>query len=216
MTRRLSNIALYTAACGAAIILSASTAFAQNSAPVITPIVSTIPDPVDEPLSAPMTLEVDASDIARAIYRVKQSIPVESGKPVILLYPEWLPGKHGPRGALAELTGLKFTAGGVPVKWTRDPVEVYAFHLDVPAGATSVQAEFQFLTPLRNSEGRRVITPEMMNVQWEQVALYPAGHFTRAIKVKPSITLPDGWTGVAAFQTRGVRPGECVGSEAPY
>jgi predicted metalloprotease with PDZ domain len=173
--------------------------FAQNSAPKITPIVSRIPDPVDTPLSAPMTLEVDATDIARSIFSVKQTIPVEAGKPLVLLYPQWLPGKHGPRGAISELVGLTITANGKPVAWTRDPVEVYAFHVDVPAGAASVQVQFQFLSPVRGSEGRVAITPEMMNVQWEQVALYPAGHFTRAIMVRPSIILPAGWTGIAAL-----------------
>jgi predicted metalloprotease with PDZ domain len=174
-------------------------ASAQNSAPQPTPIVASVPNPVDRPLSSPMTLEVDATDIARSIFNVKQTVPVEAGKPLVLLYPQWLPGKHGPRGALAELTGMKVTAGGKPLKWTRDPVEVYAFHIDVPAGTKSVTAEFQFLAPLKESEGRINVTPDMMNVQWEQVALYPAGHFTRAIKVKPSITLPKGWTGVAAL-----------------
>ncbi len=174
-------------------------AVAQNSAPQPLPIVASVPDPVDRPSSAPMVLEVDATDIARAIFNVKQTIPVEAGTPLVLLYPQWLPGKHGPRGALAELTGLKVTAGGKLLKWTRDPVEVYAFHVDTPAGTKSVTAEFQFLAPLKDSEGRINVTPDMMNVQWEQVALYPAGHFTRAIKVKPSITLPKGWTGVAAL-----------------
>lgn len=172
---------------------------AQNSAPQPVTIAKTVPDPVDRPLVAPMSLEVDATDIGRAIYRVKQRIPVEAGKPLILLYPEWLPGKHGPRGALAELTGLKFRVNGNLVKWTRDPVEVYAFHVDTPAGAKWVDAEFQFTSPVRTNEGRIVITPAMMNVQWEQVALYPAGHFTRSIAVKPSIILPEGWTGIAAL-----------------
>jgi predicted metalloprotease with PDZ domain len=71
--------------------------------------------------------------------------------------------------------------------------------VDVPAGASMVDVEFQFTAPVRESEGRVNVTPTMMNVQWEQVALYPAGHFTRAIEVRPSITLPDGWTGVAAL-----------------
>jgi predicted metalloprotease with PDZ domain len=188
-------------AYGSALIalLLSSTARAQNSAPVVTPIVSTIPAAADTPLSAPMELTVDATDIARSIFRVKQTIPVDAGKPLILLYPQWLPGKHGPRGALAELAGLTFTANGKPVTWTRDPVEVYAFHIDVPAGSKSVQAEFQFLAPVRGSEGRINVTQDMMNVQWEQVALYPAGHFTRAIRVRPSITLPQGWTGIAAL-----------------
>ncbi len=179
--------------------LLAGSAFAQNSAPQPVPIVSKIPDPVDRPLTAPMTLDVDATDITRAIFRVKQTIPVDPGTQLILLYPEWLPGKHGPRGALAELTGLKITSGGELLKWTRDPVEVYAFHVNISAATRSVTAEFQFLAPLKDTEGRINVTPDMMNVQWEQVALYPAGHFTRAIKVKPSITLPKGWTGVAAL-----------------
>ena len=146
-----------------------------------------------------MKLEVDATDVARAIFHVKQSIPVEAGKPLILLYPQWLPGKHGPRGALAEMTGLKIRSNGKLLEWTRDPVEVYAFHVDTPAGTKSVDVEFQFTSPVQGSEGRIVVTPAMMNVQWEQVALYPAGHFTRAIQVQPSITLPKGWTGVAAL-----------------
>ena len=186
----------------AALTLSAAiipNAHAQNSAPQPVPIIDRIPEPEDRPLSAPMRLEVDATDIARAIFRVKQTVPVEAGKPLILLYPQWLPGKHGPRGALAEMAGLKISVGGKPVKWTRDPVEVYAFHVDTPAGASSVDVEFQFLAPVRDTEGRINVTPAMMNVQWEQVALYPAGHFTRAIQVRPSITLPKGWIGVAAL-----------------
>jgi predicted metalloprotease with PDZ domain len=198
MTKTIFNF--FSAASALALAIPAQYASAaQNSAPNPFPIVQTVPDPVDAPLSAPMRLEVDATDIGRAIFRVKQTIPVEPGKPLVLLYPEWLPGKHGPRGALAELSGLKIRSDGQLLKWKRDPVEVYAFHVDVPGGARSVDVEFQFLSPLKSSEGRIVMTPEMMNVQWEQVALYPAGHFTRAIRVKPSITLPVGWTGVAAL-----------------
>jgi predicted metalloprotease with PDZ domain len=173
-------------------------AFAQ-SAPQPVPIIDRIPEPEDRPLSAPMKLEVDATDVARAIFRVKQTIPVEPGKPLTLLYPQWLPGKHAPRGALAEMTGLKIRSGGRPLGWTRDPVEVYAFHVDTPAGTRSVDVEFQFTSPVHGSEGRIVVTPAMMNIQWEQVSFYPAGHFTRAIQVQPSITLPQGWIGVAAL-----------------
>ncbi len=195
---------LYTG-CATLALLASSAALAQNSAPQPVPIISSIPEPQDRPLTAPMRLEVDVTDVARAIFRVKQTIPVEAGQPLILLYPQWLPGKHGPRGALAELSGLKITAGGKPVSWTRDPVAVYAFHVDVPAGTKSVDAEFQFLSPVRESEGRIVVTPTMLNLQWEQVALYPAGHFTRAIQVKPSVTLPEGWTGVAALDGAAVK-----------
>jgi predicted metalloprotease with PDZ domain len=185
----------------AALALSSTlaTAAVAQSAPQPVAIIDRVPEPEDRPLSAPMKLEVDATDVARAIFRVKQTIPVEAGKPLILLYPQWLPGKHGPRGALAEMTGLKVRANGKLLTWTRDPVEVYAFHIDTPPGTRSVDVEFQFTSPVQGSEGRIVVTPAMMNIQWEQVALYPAGHFTRAIQVQPSITLPKGWTGVAAL-----------------
>jgi predicted metalloprotease with PDZ domain len=200
MTKTISQLTLGIASIALTAALNvALPAFAQNSAPEPLAIVSTIPDPVDTPLTAPMKLDVDATDIMRAIFRAKQTIPVDLGKPLILLYPEWLPGKHGPRGAIAEMTGLMITANGKPVKWTRDPVEVFAFHVDVPAGAKEVQAEFQFTTPLRGSEGRVVMTQEMMNIQWEQISFYPAGHYTRAIRIKPSVTLPQGWTGIAAL-----------------
>lgn len=194
MSQRLSLAAI-------AALALASPAYAQTSAPQPVPIADGVPDPVDTPYApGAMTLEVDATDIARAIFRVKQDIPVEGGKTLTLLYPKWLPGKHGPRGALAELNGLKLrSADGALLKWTRDPVEVYAFHVEVPAGVKSITAEYQFTSPVQGSEGRIVVTPDMMNVQWEQVSLYPAGHFTRAIMIRPSIILPEGWTGVAAL-----------------
>ena len=196
MNPRILSRAIAAFALSASLISAAS---AQNSAPQPVPIVSSIPEPQDRPLSEPMILSVDATDVDRAIFQVRQVIPVEKGKPLILLYPQWLPGKHGPRGALAEMTGLMIRAGGKTLRWTRDPVQVYAFHVDVPVETSSVDVEFQFTAPVRESEGRINVTPNMMNVQWEQVALYPAGHFTRAIQVKPSITLPEGWTGVAAL-----------------
>ena len=196
MNPRILSRAIAAFALSASLISAAS---AQNSAPQPVPIVSNIPEPQDRPLSEPMILSVDATDIDRAIFQVRQVIPVEKGKPLILLYPQWLPGKHGPRGALAEMTGLMIRADGKTLRWTRDPVQVYAFHVDVPAETSSVDVEFQFTAPIRESEGRINVTPNMMNVQWEQVALYPAGHFTRAIQVQPSITLPEGWTGVAAL-----------------
>ena len=103
LTRALAALALSSSL--------ASAAYAQKSAPQPVPIVDRVPEPEDRPLPAPMVLEVDATDVARAIFRVKQTIPVEAGKPLTLLYPQWLPGKHGPRGALAEMTGLKVRAG---------------------------------------------------------------------------------------------------------
>ena len=165
--------------------------------PVVQPL--TIPLPADRPYPGTMQLKVDATDVARGIFHVRQTIPVAKSGKLTLLYPEWLPGKHAPRGAIAEVAGFKASAGGKAVAWTRQPTDVYAFDLDVPAGTKSIDVSFDFLSPTRTTEGRVVVTPAMMNLQWEQVSLYPAGYFTRAIPVQLEVTLPDGWTGASAL-----------------
>ncbi len=176
-------------------------AVAQRSAP---PIAAPLPASASAAVSAQpypgiMELEVDASDVVRAIFSVRQTIPVAAAGELVLRYPQWLPGKHGPRGAIAEVSGLSFTAGGQPLIWRRDPYNVFAIHVDVPAGVRSIEARFQFLSPTRETEGRVAVTPAILNLQWEQVSFYPAGYATRGIRVRPSVTLPAGWTGVAAL-----------------
>jgi hypothetical protein len=66
--------------------------------------------------------------LSQQIFRMRMSIPVKPG-PLTLLYPQWLPANHGPNGPITQLAGLKFTANGKPVEWTRDPVQVFAFHV---------------------------------------------------------------------------------------
>ena len=51
-----------------------------------------------------------------------------------LLYPEWIPGNTRRAAQLDKLAGLVIRAGGKVIPWTRDPVDVFAFHVDVPAG----------------------------------------------------------------------------------
>ena len=182
-------------------LFASASSIAQNSAPTPTPIVDAIPASQDRSPPGPMTLLVDATDTQRAIFRVKQNIPIEKAGTNYLLYPKWLPGKHAPRGAIDALSGLKIMANGKQLTWTRDAVDVFAFKVDVPQGVTSLDVEFQFLSPIQSREGRIVVTPEMMNIQWEQVALYPAGYYTRNIGVKPSIILPKEWTGIAALDS---------------
>jgi predicted metalloprotease with PDZ domain len=113
--------------------------------------------------------------------------------PLTLLYPEWLPGNHAPRGPISSIAGLKITAGGRELKWERDPLDVYAFHIDVPQGVSEVQAEFQHLSPTEPDQGRIIVTPDMLNLQWEKMTLYPAGIFVRNIPVRATVTYPAGW-----------------------
>ena len=146
-----------------------------------------------------MALEVDASDVERAIFTVRQTIPVTEAGEIVLRMPEWLPGKHAPRGAVASIANLTFTGNGRTLTWVREPDNVYAFRVTVPAGVREIEARFQSLSPTRTAEGRIVMTPAMLNLQWEQVSLYPAGYATRAIRVRPSVILPQNWTGAAAL-----------------
>jgi len=160
-----------------------------------------IPEPRDVAYPAgTIHLDIDASDVSRGEFKVTQTIPVTAGtRELILLFPQWLPGHHAPRGPLPELVGLQFLVDGKPVTWSRDTTDVYAFHVELPAGTRSVTAKFINTSPLQPEEGRIVMTPDMLNLQWEKMSLYPAGHFVRRIKVKPTVTLPPGWDAASAL-----------------
>ena len=204
----------------AAFALATSTASiaATLSAPAAVPIVATVPDAVDTPYpGGTMQLDIDASDTVRGVYRVTQTIPVAPGTTrLTLLLPEWLPGNHAPRGPMAELVDLSFTAGGQKLEWKRDRVELHAFHVTVPAGAKDVVARFIHTSPLQSSEGRITMTQEMLNLQWEKMSLYPAGHYVRQIKVKPSVILPQGWTAAVALDGQSAEGNRLSWAETNY
>jgi predicted metalloprotease with PDZ domain len=182
-------------------LILAAPVYAQSAPAEPQPLLLNDRIPAAEDIKYPGTIliDVDATDTARAIFRVKQTIPVSGPGPFTLLYPEWLPGNHAPRGPIASIAGLRITADGEPVAWTRDPLDVYAFHVDVPEGIEELDVEFQHLSPTESNQGRIVMTPDMMNVQWEKMTLYPAGYFVRNITVRPSITLPEGWQGATSL-----------------
>jgi predicted metalloprotease with PDZ domain len=173
---------------------------AQNSAPEAQPIVDTIPPARDVAWPGVLTISVDATDITRGIFRVSETIPVAAAGPLTLLYPKWLPGTHSDTGQVSELAGLKFNAGGRSIPWRRDPVDVFAFHIDVPKGTSSIEAQFQFLASMDEKQGRIVSTPDMLNLEWNNVALYPAGYYVRRIMVESSVKLPDGWKTATALE----------------
>jgi predicted metalloprotease with PDZ domain len=157
--------------------------------------------PVAQDITYPgsLSLKVDFTDLDRRVFAVHESIPVKAG-PLTLLYPEWLPGNHAPRGPIDGLAGLEINAGGHPVEWSRDPVNVYAFHIEVPPGASRLDLDFEFASALVREQGRTVVTPEIVGLQWNTVLLYPAGYFVDRIMVAPSITMPAGWELAGALE----------------
>jgi predicted metalloprotease with PDZ domain len=163
--------------------------------------------PKDIPYLGAIHLSVDATDIERHIFRIQETIPVRAGESMVLLYPQWTPGNHAPSGRVDKLAGLMIQANGARVQWVRDPVDVFAFHVEVPAGATQLDVSFQFTSPTDTNEGRVVMTPDMLNLQWTALALYPAGYFARQIMAEPSVRLPEGWQFATALETAANRGG---------
>jgi predicted metalloprotease with PDZ domain len=193
-------------ALSAAALLLATTApaFAQNSAPQPAPFVDTIPEARDVAYPGTMLLDIDATDTQRGIFRVKQTIPVAKAGHMVLLYPKWLQGKHGPRGEIEKLTGLQISANGKRLQWKRDPVDVFAFHIDVPGGAKKLDLEFQFASATSGDQGRIVMTPAMMSLQFNSMSLYPAGYFVRRIPVQAKVKYPEGWSAASGLPARAV------------
>ena len=168
-----------------------TTTFGQPMPPGEAPAIAK-PRDVDYPGTIGLT--VDATDIDRRIFQVVETIPVPAPGPMTLFFPKWLPGYHSPQSPLELFAGLTICVGDQVLPWRRDPVEVYAFHILAPEGVQAIEARFQFLSPTADSQGDVVVTPQMMNLHWNTVVLYPAGYYSRRIMVEPTITIPEGWT----------------------
>jgi predicted metalloprotease with PDZ domain len=188
----------------------------QSPGPRPVPMPAPIPAPQDRPYPGVIHLAVDATDTAHRVFGVHETIPVPAAGPLVLLYPEWIPGHHTDNGPVQELAGLVLHAGGARLAWTRDPVDVFAVHVNVPAGATSVDADFQWLSPVETRVGRITMTPEMLDLQWNAAVLYPAGYYSRQITVAPSVHVPDGWQIATALDAESATGGTTVFKPVPF
>src|SRR5262245_27681682 len=142
----------------------------------------------------PIRLRVDATEAPRRIYHAELSIPASPG-PLTLFYPKWIPGEHAPTGPITDLAGLKFSSAGTPIEWKRDPVELFAFHVNVPAGATSIDAKLDFLS---NSDAAGFssgasATSELAVLSWNQLVLYPQGKPSDSVQIAAELRLPGDW-----------------------
>jgi predicted metalloprotease with PDZ domain len=197
--------------------LMSSSALAQGAAtiqPAAMP--AAIAAPRDVAYPGTMRLHVDATDTVRHIYRVRQTIPIAAAGPMTLLFPRWLPGTHAPTGRIEQLAGLTIRAGATRLEWTRDAVDGFAFHVTAPNATPALEIEFQILTAVESSQGRIVMTDEMLNLQWNAVALYPAGYFTSRIPVEASVKLPEGWQFGVALETASTAGGVTTFKPVPF
>ena len=153
---------------------------------------------------AAMTVELDATEAPRKVLHAKLTIPARPG-PLTLWYPKWIPGLHTPSGPIDGLTGLRLSAGGRPLAWSRDPVELYAFHCDVPQGVDRVEVNLDYCSPA--TPGERFgswpsTTDRLAVVEWNEVLLYPGGIPADSIRCRASVRLPSGWKYGTALRPR--------------
>jgi predicted metalloprotease with PDZ domain len=141
----------------------------------------------------PIQLFVDLTDAPRNIYHSRLTIPVKAG-PLTLVYPKWIPGNHRPAGPIANVTGIKMEAGGQSLVWERDPVDMYAFHVVVPAGASELQVSLDTITT-DGSAGASgpSATSNVLDLNWNQVVLYPQGANSDEVEISAGVSLPRGW-----------------------
>jgi predicted metalloprotease with PDZ domain len=140
----------------------------------------------------PILLAVDATEAPRHILHARLQVPVSSG-PLTLLYPKWIPGEHGPTGPIQNVAGLTIRAGGRPLEWRRDPVEMYAFHCDVPAGVQTLDVALDYLIPADGARGSTSATPKLAILEWNQALVYPEGTPAESLLVRASLQVPSGW-----------------------
>jgi len=148
----------------------------------------------------PTVLKVDARDARRRVLHATLHLPAQPG-PLTLLYPKWMPGEHGPTGPISDLVGLKMTAAGQPVAWQRDPLDNYAFHLEVPPGADAVDVTLNFLLP-SDPKGFTAAASSSANlvvISWNTLLLYPKGVAANAVDFAVRLQLPAGWKFASAL-----------------
>jgi len=157
-----------------------------------------------------VTLSVDATEAARKIFHAHLTIPANAGT-LTLFYPKWIPGEHGPTGPIQDLAGLKFTSNGQVLKWRRDLLDGWTFHVEVPTGASTVEASLDFISPAGGEgiyTGGPSATEKMTVVNWNTMLLYPAGIATADITYEASLRLPAGWKFGTALQVASHSGGE--------
>jgi predicted metalloprotease with PDZ domain len=123
------------------------------------------------------------------------------GAETVLLYPKWLPGTHAPEGPIDRIAGLRITANGAQISWTRDPVDVYAFRVHTGPGIKSIDIDFEYLSPTSPKVGAMEISRDVLMIEWNELVLYPAGYFARQIPVQASLTLPPDWQFGSALES---------------
>jgi predicted metalloprotease with PDZ domain len=141
-------------------------------------------------------LRVDATDAPRNILHSTVTIPVSPGA-VTLVYPKWIPGNHRPSGPIQNVMGMHIRANGQELDWQRDLEDMYAIHLQAPAGVREVEVSFDTVT---YAGDRSAASANVLDLNWNQVVMYPQGARSDDVQVTATIRVPSGWQFATALQ----------------
>ena len=141
-------------------------------------------------------VSVDATDAARNILHVKETMSVSPGK-FALYYPKWIPGEHSPTGPLNNMVNLFVTGNGKPLAWQRDDVDMFAFHLTIPPDVKQIEISFDDV-----SQQGTTMSSQLARLKWNRLLLYPKGAKSDNVQVSASLKLPANWKYATALPTQ--------------
>jgi len=158
--------------------------------------------------AGPVALTVQLPNPGQKVLYVHEAMPVRPG-PMTLYYPKFIPGDHAPDGPVGAMMGLEITAGGKRIAWLRDEVDMFTFHLTVPAGVDRIDIRFEFPDDDR-------VTPNLMGLEWNDVALYQADYPTKVQMYQPVLEIPAAWRWASALKTEESSNGRITFRPVPF
>lgn len=171
--------------------------------PALAAAVGDVPRAADLDYPGVIDMALDVTDVTRHVYRTVETIPTPGPGPMTLSLPKWIPGEHSPSGQIALMAGFKVTADGRPLAWRRDPVEMTAFHIEVPAGVKAITVSLEQQSAQPGGPVRIAVTPHLLVVKWTAMTLYPAGYRVSRIPIRARVKIPPGWTLATALDREG-------------
>src|SRR3954464_12807025 len=112
-------------------------------------------------------VSVDARDVSRKLLHSTIVIPVRPG-PLTLVYPKWI-GNAPSRSGIDSIVRLVLTGGGRRLRWRRDVIDMYAFHLSVPPGVHTLVGEMDVVMAQRPVTDPGAATSDLFVLEWHQV-----------------------------------------------
>jgi predicted metalloprotease with PDZ domain len=145
-------------------------------------------------VSADFKVALDARDIRSKRVHTQLTIPAKAG-PLTLVFPKWLPGEHGPTGPLESMIGLEIRAGGKVIAWSRDPYDMYALRVAVPAGASQLEVKMESGLAVDGDgfSAAPTSSDQLAIIPWNEFLLFPKGIDAEKVMIDASVRPPEGW-----------------------